>query len=107
MDSPISPPESHHLVPVRLAHVWRRRNGKVVVYSDAHFNLVRLELNPTASRIWELMDGRRSVSEIANQLREEYPGCTQEQLAAAVLDFFDQMRQEWLAMSREELETYE
>jgi hypothetical protein len=94
-------------VPIRLTHMWRRRGDKVVVFSDAHFNLVRLELNPVGSRVWELMDGQNCAGDIANQIAEEYPGVPRARILSGVLKFLAVVQNEWLAISREEYASYE
>ena len=94
-------------VMVRLTHMWRRRGEAVVVFSDAHFNLVRLEFNRVGSRVWELMDGGRSVTAIVDELRREYPNVSGERITAGVIRFLERIRADWLAMSKEEFQTYE
>jgi len=45
-------------------------DGEAVIISPSQ-NMVRM-LNPTGSRIWELADGSRTITEIANILTEEF-----------------------------------
>jgi hypothetical protein len=87
--------------------MWRRRDEAVVVFSDANFNLVRVEFNRVGSRVWELMDGDRSVTAIVDELRQEYPGVSRERIAAGVVRFLERLHADWLAMTKQELETYE
>jgi hypothetical protein len=94
-------------IPVRLSHLWRCQGDAAVVVSDAHFNLVRLVLNPVGSKVWTLMDGERSVGEIASALSVEYPQVPLIDLTESVSYFLDQLREEWLMMTREELVTYD
>jgi hypothetical protein len=94
-------------VPVPLAHVWRKRDGRVVVFSDAQFNIERIELNELGSRIWELCDGRRSVKEIAEELAKGRSDVRVEDMASLVEAFLEELRSHWLLMPRDELESYE
>jgi hypothetical protein len=94
-------------VPVRLSHLWRWQEDVVVVVSDAHFNLVRLVLNQVGSKVWALMDGNTTVSAISEALSIEYPQVSADELAAGVSNFLEELRVEWLAMTREELTAYE
>ncbi len=56
---------AHH--PRVAARVY---SGEAVILSPAE-NMVRM-LNPVGSRIWELVDGTRSVDEIATVLTAEF-----------------------------------
>lgn len=94
-------------VPLRLTHLWRQRGDCVVVYSDAHFNLVRLEFNGVGSRVWELMDGHRTAEEIVQQIQHEHPAVERSRIIEDVQVFFEQLREEWLALTTEEMATYE
>ncbi len=60
-------------------------SGEAVIITPAE-NTVRM-FNPVGSRIWELMDGRRSVAQIIATLTDEYdvePGRAQR----TTLEFF-------------------
>jgi hypothetical protein len=50
------------------------------------------ELNPVGAAIWELVDGRRSVSEITEALRQRVEG-PPEELTAIVSAFLDDLLQ--------------
>ena len=52
------------------ATAWRVIAGEAVVLSLDSKTL--RGLNPVGSRVWELIDGRRSTDEIAAQLVEEF-----------------------------------
>lgn len=56
---------AHH--PRVAARVY---SGEAVILSPSE-NMVRM-LNPVGSRIWELVDGRRTVDEIATVLTTEF-----------------------------------
>jgi hypothetical protein len=49
-------------------------------------------LNPMANRIWELLDGRRTLAEVRDQLLEEFEVSPQE-LEQDLQDFIQQMRE--------------
>lgn len=77
-----------------------------MVFSDAHFNLVRLEFNGTGGRIWELMDGQRTLSEIADRVAAEYPDVPRELISLEVEQFVEQLHVEWLVATLEENAAY-
>ena len=94
-------------VPVRLTHMWRRDGDQVVVISDANFNLIRYEFNRVGRRVWELMDGKRSLQDIVNVLAVESPDVSPQLISSGVEDFLHQLQSEWLMVTREELSEYE
>ena len=55
---------------------WRVIEGEAVILSME--TKVLRGLNPVGSRIWELIDGRRSVEEIAGVIVEEFDVAPQE-----------------------------
>jgi hypothetical protein len=57
--------------PVRSATVASRVYGNDAVVISPDEGMVRM-LNPTATRIWQLVDGSRSVEEIAAALTAEF-----------------------------------
>jgi hypothetical protein len=57
--------------PVRAATVASRVYGNDAVVISPEEGMVRM-LNPTATRIWQLADGSRSVEEIAVTLTAEF-----------------------------------
>lgn len=57
--------------PVRAAAVASRVYGDDAVVISPDEGMVRM-LNPTATRIWQLADGSRSVEEIAATLTAEF-----------------------------------
>jgi len=87
--------------------MWFRSAEGIVVFSDAHFNLQRFVFNGTGSRIWELMDGNRTVAEIIDLIHCSAVGVSREQIERDVGWFLTELRENWLAMSQEELKTYE
>jgi hypothetical protein len=52
------------------ATAWRVIQGEAVIL--ALDSKVLRGLNPVGSRVWELIDGRRSTDEIATQLVDEF-----------------------------------
>jgi hypothetical protein len=76
-------------VPRRRAGVELERVGEHAVMLDAGGTVAR-GLNETAARIWELIDGRRSVTEIATALEGEGD------VVADVLAFLHQLEQRGL-----------
>jgi len=57
--------------PIHTSNVASRVYGADAVIISPDEGMVRM-LNPTATRIWQLADGSRSVEEIAAALTEEY-----------------------------------
>ncbi len=98
------PPDS---VFARLAHLWRREGQRIVVFSDANFNLKRYEFNHTGARIWELLDGQRKVRDIVRCLCEEYPEVSAEIVETTVVSFISELQSHWLATSQDQLRQYE
>ena len=72
--------------PIHTPDVASRVYGADAVIISPHQGMVRM-LNPTATRIWQLADGSRSVDEIVVALVEEYEvdSCQAEQAVAALL----------------------
>lgn len=93
--------------PVHVSHMWFKSAGQVVVLSDAHFNLQRFAFNATGSRVWEMMDGNRTVAEIIDTIHHSSGSAAREQVAQDVGRFLAELRTNWLAMSQEELKSYE
>lgn len=82
-------------IPVHHPHTASRVfSGDAVVITPAK-NMVRM-FNPVGSRIWTLIDGQRSVSEIIGILVEEYPDVTFEHAQKTTLDFFRMMESKHL-----------
>jgi hypothetical protein len=52
------------------ATAWRLIQGEAVIL--ALDSKVLRGLNPVGSRVWELIDGRRSIDDIAGQLSREF-----------------------------------
>lgn len=77
-----------------------------MVFSDAHFNLVRLEFNDTGGRTWELMDGQRTLNEIVDRVAIEYLGVPHDLIALEVKRFVELLHVEWLVATREEVAAY-
>lgn len=94
-------------VPVRLTHTWKRQGDTVVLFSDAHFNLVRLEFNQIGGRVWELVDGKRTVEEIVDQIHSVHPRAHRPDIEASVVGFLEELRGEWLVMTTGDLAAYE
>lgn len=63
-------------------------NGEVVVL-DAEGRMVRA-LNGTAARVWQLLDGRRSIREICKTLASEFDAGA-EAIEADVIAFLNQL----------------
>lgn len=71
--------------PIHTPSVASRVYGADAVIISPDEGMVRM-LNPTATRIWQLADGSRSVEQIAATLTEEYEVNTgQAQQAVATL----------------------
>jgi hypothetical protein len=48
-------------------------------------------LNETGARIWDLLDGRRTLGEIKAQLVEEYEGAVPEKVEADLREFIENL----------------
>lgn len=72
--------------PIHTPSVASRVYGSDAVIISPHEGMVRM-LNPTATRIWQLADGSRSVDDIAAVLVEEYEvdHCQAQQAVTALL----------------------
>ena len=68
-------------------------SGEAVVIAPAE-NTVRM-FNPVGSRIWELMDGSRSVGQIVAQLIDEY-AVEPERAQRTTLEFFAMLEEKEL-----------
>ncbi len=102
-----APAFGHEVVYHRLSHMWRWRDDRIVVYSDAHFNLSRIELNEVGSQVWEMLDGQRRIRDVINILAERYPDASSDEIFEGISDFIEDMHEEWLVMSQEELNAYD
>ncbi len=58
-------------IPLKASGTDSSRLGTEFVILDAPGSVVR-GLNPTGARVWELIDGRRSVAEIASCVASEF-----------------------------------
>lgn len=67
---------------------WRIIEGEAVILSME--TKVLRGLNPVGSRIWELIDGRRSVEEIAQLIIQEFD-VQPEEAAKDVRSFVDEL----------------
>ncbi len=68
-------------------------SGEAVIITPAE-NTVRM-FNPVGSRIWELMDGQRSVGQIVDALVDEYD-VEPERAERTTLDFFAMLEEKEL-----------
>lgn len=81
-------------VPIHHPHTASRVfSGEAVVITPAA-NVVRM-FNPVGSRIWELIDGRRTVDEITRMLVDEYD-VDPERATATSLEFFAMLEEKQL-----------
>lgn len=48
-------------------------------------------VNGTGLRVFEMLDGKRSVSDLSQQLAQEYEGASKEQMAADVLEVLNEL----------------
>lgn len=66
-------------VPVKAAHTaYQVIEGEAIIL-DIPGKTLR-GLNPVATRIWQLMDGKRTVGEITKTIVEEFEGDEQEMI---------------------------
>jgi hypothetical protein len=63
---------------------WQRVQGEVVLLHCRSRRL--LGLNPTAARTWDLLDGRRTLDEIASTIAREF-GAPPDAVTADVMTF--------------------
>jgi len=78
----LNDPELLHTKPRRHPDVaWRNWDGEVVILTPSGHDLdappeqqdgAEHDLNPVASRVWELSDGERNILQIAVVLAEEF-----------------------------------
>ena len=80
--------------PVASPAVAARQFGEEIVAVDPRANMVRM-FNATGSRIWQLLDGSRSVQEIAQILAAEY-AISPQQAAESVERFLAQLAEKGL-----------
>lgn len=93
--------------PVRLASQWRWQGDRLVVFSDASFNIQRVDLNLVGGMVWELSNGSLSGAEIATEIGRVFPDVALETLQDAVGRFLDELEALWLLTSTEALAAYE
>ena len=62
---------NHSQVPLKAEGTDASRVGSEFVVLDAAGRMLR-GLNPTGARVWELIDGQRSVAEIASCVADEF-----------------------------------
>jgi hypothetical protein len=81
-------------IPIHHPHTASRVfSGEAVVITPAE-NAVRM-FNPVGSRIWELMDGQRSVDQIVATLIDEFD-VEPERAQRTTLDFFAMLEEKGL-----------
>lgn len=81
--------------PRRRSELWTNgRQGRVSVFSDARVALDRFELNEVGGLIWHLLDGRRTVDQIAREVQGACPtgGPTIESIVQDVVEFLEAAR---------------
>jgi pyrroloquinoline quinone biosynthesis protein D len=79
----------HHLAPVHRAGVYfEEMDDEAVVYGRTGKRAIHL--NETATVVWKLCDGERTVADIAALLTREYPASADE-IAEGVAKAVDQM----------------
>lgn len=76
---------STNFIPQRVQGSEAARLGSDFVVLDGSGRILR-GLNPTAARIWELIDGRRTAAEIAHQIAIEF-AASRERVAEDLLSF--------------------
>jgi len=76
---------STNFIPQRVQGSEAARLGNDFVVLDGSGRILR-GLNPTAARIWELIDGRRTAAEIAHQIAIEF-AASRERVVEDLLSF--------------------
>ena len=76
---------STNFIPQRVQGSEAARLGNDFVVLDGSGRILR-GLNPTAARIWELIDGRRTAAEIAHQIAIEF-AVSKERVVEDLLSF--------------------
>lgn len=89
--------------PMRLSHLWRWRENRMVVFSDATFNVRRFDFNLVGGMVWEQCDGDLSAEEISARMTSEFPAVPVEVVRQTVVDFLHELEREWLVTTREAL----
>ena len=78
-----------HLTPVPRADVrFEELDGEAVVYD--HTGRQAIYLNDTATVVWQLCDGQRTVADISTLLTKEFPDAAAE-LGTDISDAVDKM----------------
>jgi Coenzyme PQQ synthesis protein D (PqqD) len=93
--------------PVRLTHLWRRMDDRVVILSDATFNLRRFDFNEIGALLWEICDGKKTVRDIIAETTRQFPDADPSFIRTSIESFLNELEKEWLVLSVEELQTYE
>ncbi len=83
-------------IPLKASQVDFTKLGAEFVILDAEGRVLR-GLNPTAARVWELIDGQRSVAQIAGCLAAEFR-ISAERALQDVDDFISQLVSKRLLM---------
>ena len=80
---------SGHRIPVKSPDVaWQLVDEKAVIL---HISAKTLRgLNSVASRIWQLIDGKRTLAEIAREVSTEY-SCEEEEAREDVKSFLNEL----------------
>ena len=74
---------------------WRNIDGQIFIV-DPQKNILH-ELNPVAARIWELIDGKRTVKEIGEQVFKEFE-VTLEEAGRDILELVGELKEKHLIM---------
>jgi hypothetical protein len=93
--------------PVRLSHLWRWDRERMIVLSDAAFDLRRFHFNTVGGMVWELSDGRHSVAGIVEAVCRAFPAATRPEVEQTVANFLWDLQQEWLVGPQRWLDEYE
>jgi Coenzyme PQQ synthesis protein D (PqqD) len=75
----------HDYVPKRCWDIWRREPDSEIISVYDEFGR-KYYLNPVASKVWDLVDGKRRVQEILDELAHLYPGVSPEVIDKSVED---------------------
>jgi len=93
--------------PVQITHLWRRIGEHTIVFSDAFFNIRRFDFNEIGSLVWEMIDGKRDINCIIKELSLQFPDEKTNSIQNTVLDFINELENEWLLHSQKTLKEYE
>lgn len=92
-------------VPKRNTDVYTRSGDKGIILGSS--SPIVFELSQLACEIWELIDGKRNIKDITEEIRFRYLDVEEQTISADVLDYIDQLSQnELITIDKEKYNAY-